>query len=189
MSEVPPLEHLLEQHRDALLQFVRRQGGGLAAFEAPDDLVQGIHMHALRVRDHFTYEGDAAFIGWIRAVARQFIAGRYAYWNALKRNAGPMLRVTYGGAPTGGAAGVALPAEGRGPVTRADAQEQESLAARAMDMLPERDQRLIELLCEDAGIDTCAQSLGISPAAAQRARLRARERFRKVFELLLTQGG
>lgn len=189
MGSVPSFTELLETHRAALLRFLEHHGRGLARYESADDLLQGVHLHALRVQERFVYQGEPAAYGWLCALARQHIARRHAHWKALKRQAGPLLRVTYGGARgTAEGSGIVLAANQRGPATWATLREHVDLAVRALHMLPERDRRLIELLRDGADIDATAAALELTPGAAQRARLRAQERFRKVFELLLRGG-
>jgi len=172
------LAELLARHRDALVRYFERNGAWLRRFEAAEDLAQGVHLHAIRHRDRFEYRGDRQFLGWLLALAGQHLADRIAHWKALKRDAGPMLRITFSGA------GVDPSAAGPGPFTHASRREQLRRAALAMDGLPPRDRELVRMMSAGAGIDTIASRLRVSPAAAQRARLRAMERFRKVYALL-----
>ena len=104
VDDAPPLAELLARHRGQLVRFLSREAGGLMRFEDAEDLAQGVQMHALRVEDRFTYQGEPQFIGWIHAVARRYIADRNAYWKALKRNAGTMLRLTFGASSQPGGA-------------------------------------------------------------------------------------
>ena len=107
MNEVPSLEELLVRHREVLVRYLGRKGSGLLKFEGAEDLAQAVHMKAIHAKERFDYRGEEAFIGWICTLGRQHIADRNAYWKAQKRNAGPMLRITYGNPTTGaGAAGV-----------------------------------------------------------------------------------
>ena len=172
------LADLLSRHRDTLIRYFEKNAAYLRRFEAPEDLAQGVHLHAIKHRDRFEYQGEKQFIGWLLALARQHLADRIAHWKALKRNAGPMLRITFSGA------GVDPPAAATGPVTHASRKEQLHLATLAMDGLPPRDRELLRMMSAGAGIDTVASRLKISGAAAQRARLRAMERFRKVYALV-----
>ena len=64
------------------------------------------------------------------------------------------------------------------------AKELLALARQALAALGERDQKLVGWLCEDLSIDEIAERLEISYDAAERARLRALERFRKSFAKL-----
>ena len=78
-------------------------------------------------------------------------------------------------------------AQQTGPVTRAEKREQLDLAALAMEGLPARDRELVRLMTRDVPIAATAERLGMSVAAAQRARLRAVERFRKIYRILERQ--
>ena len=187
-DDTPALSDLLVAHRAQLVRFLEREAGGLRRFEDADDLAQGVHMHALKVEDHFTYQGEPQFIGWLYAVARRYIADRNAYWKALKRNAGTMLRLTFGASSEPGGALYAPPAQLTGPQTFAQRREQVDVAAQAVAALPARDRQIVELVHQGQEIDEIAAALDISHAAAQRARLRAIERFEKLFRLALAQG-
>ena len=178
----PPLATLLDRHRATLVRYFERKGTGLARFESAEDLAQGVHLHAIDHRARFTYQGDEAFVGWLLALARQHLSRRIEHWTALKRDAGPMLRISFG-------AGVDPVAQQTGPVTRAERSEQLDLAALAMEGLPPRDRELVRLMTRDVPIAATAERLGMSEAAAQRARLRAVERFRKIYRILERQRG
>ncbi len=185
MNDVPTLEELLVRHREVLVRYLGRRGSGLLKFEAAEDLAQAVHMKAVQAEGRFDYRGEEAFIGWICTLGRQHIADRNAYWKAQKRNAGPMLRITYGGATSsGGAKGVSPAAEQQGPTTFAGVREQVEVAARAIATLPPRDAQIVELIRAGADVEDVARELRVSYAAAQRARLRSIERFKKAFELL-----
>ena len=188
-DDVPTLTELLTTHRDQLVRFLEREASGLRRFEDAEDLAQGVHMHALKVEDRFTYQGEPQFIGWLYAVARRYIADRHAYWKALKRNAGTLLRLTYGAGSEPGGAQFAPPLQITGPQTFAQRREQVDVAAQAIAALPSRDRQIVELVHQGQEIEGIADALGITHAAAQRARLRAIERFEKLFRLALEQGG
>ncbi len=186
----PSLAELLERHHAELVRHLRREGSGLLRYESAEDLAQGAALHALRVADRFEYLGDAAFMGWIRAIGRQHIANRTAYWRALKRNAGPMLRVTFGDTTDpGSGSGVNPEARLTGPATFADRRARLEIATSALALLPARDRELVEAICRGLSIDETAERLDITAAAAQRARLRAQERFKKTYELALRRRG
>lgn len=187
MADAPPLTDLLERHRDQLVRFLAREAGGLMRYEDAEDLAQGVHMHALRVEERFEYQGEPQFIGWLYAVARRYIADRNAYWKALKRNAGTMLRLTFGASSEPGSGAFAPPARLTGPQTFAQRREMVDVAAEAIAALPERDQRIVELANRGMDIDQLADALEVSAAAAQRARHRAVERFEKLFRLALAR--
>lgn len=176
------LSDLLVKHREALVRFLQKEASGLKRYEDAEDIAQGVHMHALKVADRFEYQGEKPFFGWLFAVARRYIADRNAYWKALKRDAGPMIRVTFGGA--GSEAGMlAPPARLTGPQTFAQRREHLSVAAKAIAALPERDRSIAGMITRELSIDDIAKELGISYEAAQRARLRTIERFGKLYTL------
>jgi len=176
------LADLLTRHRPVLVRYFERNAAYVRRFEGAEDLAQGVHLHAISHRDRFDYQGEKQFVAWLLALARQHLADRVAHWKALKRNAGPMLRITFSGA------GVDPKATATGPVTHASRKEQIHLATLAMDGLPPRDRELVRMMSAGAGIDTIASRLKVSPAAAQRARLRAIDRFRKVYALVRARG-
>jgi RNA polymerase sigma factor (sigma-70 family) len=168
-----------------------RKGVGLSRHESPEDLAQGVHMHALEHAGSFEYRGERSFVAWMLSVARQHLAHRIGYWSALKRDAGPLLRITFGaGASTGGGPSGVEPAYGgAGPSTRAGMREQVETAARAMDGLPPRDRELVILTARGCSIREIAGITSLGEAAAQRARHRALDRFRKIYEILERQRG
>ncbi len=172
------LVSLLANHRDTLVRYFEKNATPLRRYEAAEDLAQGVHLHAIKHGERFEYQGEPQFIGWLLALARQHLSDRIAHWKALKRDAGPMLRITFSGA------GIEPPATETGPVTHASRNEQIQRATLAMAGLPARDRALVRMMSAGLDIEAIASSLNISPAAAQRARLRAMERFRKVYALI-----
>ena len=181
------LADLLAKHREPLVRFLAKEASGLRRFEDAEDLAQGVHLHALKVADRFEYQGEKPFFGWLFAVARRYIADRNAYWKALKRDAGPLLRVTFGGSGSEPGAAMAPPARITGPQTFAQRREHLSTAARVISALPERDQVIASMITRDLSIDEIAAELDVSYEAAQRARLRTIERFGKLY-VLATEG-
>ena len=187
MTDRPPsLTALLAAHREALRAMLLRRASGLLRFESADDLVQGVHVRALEARAHFEYQGDREFFGWLARVARQHIAHRHRHWRALRRSAGRVLRFQASESLRldrgGGAPEPAVSATG--PPTAAFRREQVEVAAQALAMLFPRDQDLVRWITDDVAIDEIARRLGVSHAAAKKARLRALERFRKTFEIV-----
>lgn len=166
---------LLDRHRPRLVRFFRRRAAALRRQESPEDLAQGVHLYALQHGDAFEFRGEPAAVAWLLRLARQHLARRVGHWKAMKRDGGPMLRITLAEHPTTGRPG---------PLTAAEQSEQLLLASRAMDGLPERDRELVRLMNQDLPVREIAGRLGLSEAAAQRARLRAMERFRKIFVIL-----
>lgn len=180
MSALP---ELLVRHRPALLRYVERHAGAVQRFESPEDLVQGIHLRALEHQEGFSFQGREPFLAWLHEVARNFLNTRRAYWSALKRRPAGLLRLTQGVGTD--AHGVAEPAAlATGPATFAGRAEQVALAARALGLLLERDQVLVRWAGEGASTAEIAARLALSDAAAERARQRAVERFRKAHRLL-----
>jgi RNA polymerase sigma factor (sigma-70 family) len=178
---------LLTRHRARLVQYFERKGRAIQRHESAEDLAQGVHLHAIANQHRFEYQGEKAFVGWILKVARQYLTRRVQHWSALKRDAGPIMRITFGidtndGVRLGGAA--QPEANGPGPVTHASRAEQLELAARAIDGLPPRDRTIVRMMAGDHSIKEIAEELKISEAAAQKARLRAVERFRKIYTIL-----
>ena len=173
------LADLLARHRPALVRFFQVHGAMVRRHEAAEDLAQGVHLHALRHADLFTYRGEDAFMAWLLQLARQHLAARIVHWKALKRDGGKVLRITLAG--TGG---VDPGDDATGPATWADRRDRLRLATRAMDGLPPRDREILRYVARGADVADIAAGLNLSPAAAQRARHRALERFRKVYDVL-----
>lgn len=188
----PSLESLLVRDRPKLLEFVARQAGApLLRFESAEDLVQGVHHEALRGADRFEWRGEEEFTGWLRLVAKRYLAGRRDYWFAMKRNGGALLRLSWvaedgnRNASPGGGGSDRRPADTRtGPLTFAFRREQIVLATRAAAMLMPRDRDIVNWCVEGVELDEQAARLGISRKAAEHARDAALERLRKVFRLV-----
>ena len=172
------LEDLLTRHRETLVRYFRRHGAYLRRYEASEDLAQGVHLHAVRHQERFEFQGEPQFVSWLLRLAGQHLADRIAHWKALKRDAGPMARISFSGT------GVEPAGSLTGPITFASRKEQLHLATLAMNGLPPRDRELVRLMTDGAGIDTIAERLAVSSAAAQRARLRAMDRFRKIYAIV-----
>jgi hypothetical protein len=183
---VPSLESLLVRDREKLLEFIsRRAGAPLLRFESAEDLVQGVHQEALRSSERFEWQGEEQFTGWLRLVAKRYLAGRRDHWFALKRHGGALLRLSWGATdgnsrtPRGGEVDTRT-----GPATFALRREQVILATQAAAMLMPRDRDIVNWCAEGVAIDVQAARLGISRKAAEHARNAALERLRKVFRLL-----
>jgi DNA-directed RNA polymerase specialized sigma24 family protein len=183
----PSLESLLIRDRAKLLEFIsRRAGAPLLRFESAEDLVQGVHHEVLRSPQRFEWQGEEQFSGWLRLVAKRYLAGRRDHWFALKRNGGALLRLSWGATDGHGrTAGAGGAADTRtGPVTFALRREQVILATRAAAMLMPRDRNIVNWCAEGVAIDVQAARLGVSRKAAEHARNAALERLRKVFRLV-----
>ncbi len=170
------------QHATELRRYVEKHASLLLRFETLDDLVQAIHLRALREEARFTYRSDKEFFGWMYKLARQSLADRRAYWQAMKRDSGRVLRLTFHGRDSMDVLTELLPPTTRpGPATFASRRELLVLAVKALDALPPRDRDLVRWASEDMPLEEQAAKLCVSYGAAQRAGLRAAERFRKTF--------
>ena len=184
-ESAPNLETLLTEHRSTLARVVRHRGSGILRFESVEDLVQGVQLEALSVRERFEYRGDPEFIAWISQLARQHIANRWQYWSAKKRAAKHLVRVTLSDPDSvDGLRGFHPAAVGAGPATFAERRDLVVQATRALELLLERDRQLIEWSIAGITTEESAQRLGVSKDAAERARQRAFERLRKTWALL-----
>lgn len=179
------LPDLLEQHRAALVRMVASEGRGLLGRDSTEDLVQDICLRALRQEEQFVYRSEPEFFAWIKLITKQQIADRHDYWSALRRQAGQLLRITSSSSAGSTGSPAVRPADGAtGPATFADRREMLELASRTLGMMLERDRDLIRRISLGHDISELAKHLGISYSAAEIAKRRALERFRKTFELL-----
>jgi len=182
-----PLARLLEDQRTALLAYVRRHAGTLLRKETAEDLAQLVCVHALEHERSFRYESEEAFRGWLFALARSCLGERRDYWKALRRSPERLLHLTSADATTPGAVREP-PGRNTGPGTAASRKEQVALAAKALALLLPRDAHLIRWMAEDLPLAEQAEKLGISYEAVEKARLRALERYRQAFALLVRKG-
>lgn len=179
------LQARLVAQESALRGFVTRRSGSLLHFEDLDDLVQSILLKALDRVAGATFDSDAQLRAWLFTLAANLLEDRREHWRAVKRGAARVMRLTLSEAPR---FGVALPAmEQSGPATRAARRELLVLTSRALEALPPRDRELIQWRSDGVPVEDQAQRLAVTYAAAQRAGLRAFERFRKLFELAARQ--
>jgi RNA polymerase sigma factor (sigma-70 family) len=184
---VTRLALLLEEHRAALLAYVRRHGGALLRKETAEDLAQHVCVRVLEHERTFRYEGDEPFRGWLYALARSALGERRDYWQAKRRRPERLLHLTSADASTPGA--VREPAGRKtGPGTAASRKEQIALAAKALSLLLPRDAQLVKWTAEDLPLAEQAKGLGISYDAVEKARSRALERYRQAFALLVKKG-
>lgn len=180
---------LLDSHRDELLRYVRREARGLIHKDGPDDLVQDIHLRALKQAHQFTYQGEQEFLAWMKLIARQQIADRADHWGALRRQAGELLRITSTGSNSSASRrGVDPAGSGTGPGTFAERREMVERATRAVSVLPARDREIVGMVCQGKSIDEIGARFELAYDGAETAKRRALERFRKTFELLLKRG-
>ncbi len=181
------LSALLDARRDDLIRFVERHAGATLRREAAEDLVQGAHLRALARADEFEYRSDPEFEAWMYRVARAHLADRHDYWTAAKRRPERLLRLTRADGTDPGAAREP-PRDTAGPATRAEAADSLRKAEEALALLLPKDAALVRGVADGRTIDEDSASLGITYAAAQRARLRALERYRRAFQVLALRG-
>jgi RNA polymerase sigma factor (sigma-70 family) len=177
VSATPSVTHRLEDVRPDLLAFLRRHGGWVLRLETAEDLMQGLHLRVLERGSEARFEDRKAFLKWIYAVARTYVADRKVYWSALKRDSARLVRLTTAGA------GFEQVAAITGPSTFASRRELAAIAIRTLAVLRPRDRRLVRWTAEGVPLEEQAIRLGLSYTAARQARARAVERFRKAFEL------
>lgn len=180
----PTLANLLDRYGHELLRRVRARGRGLLRYETAEDLAQGVRLRVLQAASGFEYQGEDAFVGWLTRLIQAHVADRHDYWVAARRNAGAVVRITQVARRSRITAGVDPAANMTGPMTIAERRDLLDIAAQAVDVLLPRDQQIVGMLREDLSIREMAARLGISYEAAERARLRAIERFRRAYELL-----
>jgi RNA polymerase sigma factor (sigma-70 family) len=175
----------LDAHRTTLSGFVRRHAGVSLSHESEEDLVQGVHLQAIAQAERFDYRSRPEFEAWVLRIARGHLSDRRDYWTATKRRPERLLRLTRPDSDSPGPGTVREPAmSAPGPVTRADRSDRLRLAEEALTMLLPRDAELVRGQADGLTLEEEAERLEISYAAAQRARLRAIERYRKAFILL-----
>jgi RNA polymerase sigma factor (sigma-70 family) len=185
MADEPALLAALERTHDPLVAYLQREAKGLLARESIDDVVQGVHVRALRQAAQVELRSDGEFFNWLKIVARQHVLDRQKYWGALRRQGGAMLRITASPASSdAGGAGFEPAGAWTGPATYAMRREMIELAASAVKTLLPRDQELVRYTTDGVPIEEIAKLLGVSYDAAEQARRRAMERFRKSYELL-----
>jgi hypothetical protein len=197
MSEAPGGDRAafadwLGGQRELLAGFVRRRAGRLLLrLETTEDLVQGVCAHLLSRDDAPVPLEEPARRAWLFTACERWLSDRRDHWTALKRRGGEVLRLTFGDTDSEELRAIRdVAASVTGPSTFAVRREQVALAALALDMLLPRDRTLIEGLCADVELDEQARRLSISYDAAERARLRALERFRRCFQIVRSgQGG
>lgn len=174
----------LEQHGEEVLAYLRRHAGWLLRYETAEDLLQGVHVRILERGEGFEYRTREQFFAWIHRVVRSYLADRANYWSALKRKAARLVRLTQGVTPASDPNAAVEPAgTDTGPLTFAARREQLSLAVRVLGALLERDRQLVEWSAQGDSLEEMAERLDISYAAAQRAHLRALDRYRKAYAI------
>lgn len=186
-TERRPLAALLAEHPSALTAAIRREAGrALLRLESVEDLSQGAVEALLAADTQHAWTGEAGFVAWLGTVARNHVRARARHWARLKRGSGALLERCQAGEL--GPELDSLAASVTGPATQADRREQWIIATRALDLLTPKDRARIDAFAADVPLALSAERDGVPYATAQRARLRALERFRKAFELVKTDG-
>lgn len=183
------LDDLLANNAHRLVAFVRQHAQTLLMYESVEDLVQGATVRVIEQHDRFEERSEPESRAWLYAIVRGHLADRHAYWGALKRRSGRVLRLTMSpraGDGSSSSSSVPMPTGSTtGPGTFAERRELLALATRALAALPDRDRQLVQWTSQQVAIEDQAERLDVTYAAAQKAGLRAQERFRKTFTLLL----
>ena len=170
-------------HRERLEQFLRQHARGLERYDRPSDVLQDVCARALQEEGNYEHRSDGEFMAWLLQVARRHVADRNRHLHRLKRDAGPLLRLTLTGSGDE-SGGVEALADGVGPSTFAERRELVQRAMRALETLPERDRALVRAMNGGKTVSEIATEFGLETGAAQRARLRALDRFRRAFRAL-----
>jgi len=175
----------LEEHRDRLGRFVQRHAGRTLRFETVDDLIQDIHLRSIGQAAQFTYRSEPEFEAWMLRIARGHLADRYDYWTATKRGPERLLRLTRAEGDSSDPQAVRMPArDTAGPATRAGDSDELLRAEKALGLLLPRDAEMVRAHADGSTLEDEALRLEITYAAAQKARLRALQRYRKAFAVL-----
>lgn len=176
-----PLGDRILAQSEALRGYVARRAASLLDYEDLDDLVHAVLARAIDRAPLATFPTDEELRAWLFTVASRMLDDRRDHWRTVKRGAARVARLTRTERPT---SGVPLPASAEpGPATHAERRELLVLCARALEALPPRDRDLVRWRAEGLGLEEQARRLGVGYEAAQRAGLRAFERFRKVVAL------
>lgn len=173
------LQAALAFHRASLVRFVEHGARGLLRHESAEDLVQGIHVRALRAAREYRHRSEQEFLAWLATLARRHVADRHAHFAALRRSAGSLLRIGRGDAGQSSAPGAAPASPSIGPATFAVRREQVEVAMRVLAELPERTRELIDWEAQGLDLPEIARRLGLGYEAAKKARQRALEQFRE----------
>ncbi len=176
----------LDRTRDQLGKWVEREARGLLKRESVDDVVAGIHARALSQLEGFELRSDAEGFNWLKTIARQHVLDRQKYFAALRRQGGEMLRITSAslGDTPDARPGVQVAGRMTGQVTYAMRREAIDLAAKAIASLLPRDQEIVRRTVDGASVEDVAKEFRMSYDAAEQARRRAMERFKKAYEVL-----
>lgn len=175
-GDVASLAWVVERFSPLLVAQARfRMGPRLRARVAPEDVVQDVWALALpRLAELAAREGRST------PVLLRFLgtAVLHRVNDLLRRHAHGAAELDAEGSPF-----ASLPADTRGPLTRAIRGESRALVLAAIDELEERDRTLVVLRgIEQRGNEEAAELLGLAPNTAAQAYRRALERLRKRLE-------
>lgn len=93
-GDAKALEILIERHLPSLRAYVRgRMGPELRALESVSDVVQSTCREVLEHENRFRHPSPSAFRRWLFTTAARKVADRLVHKRALKRDAGPALRI------------------------------------------------------------------------------------------------
>lgn len=181
------LEELLLARRPELLGFLQRHASpAVLRYEAAEDLTQAVITRALESADNFEERDDDSTRAWLFRIARNYLADRTRYWMALKRRSGKVLRFEMSRSGSSDAPAAWDPrASQTSPSQFAIRREQLVTAAKAMNLLMERDRNLVTWTAHQIPISEQARKLDLSYEAAAKASSRAQQRFRDVYRLVV----
>ncbi len=173
-------------HQAELLGFCRRHASpAVLRYEAAEDLLQGIWTQALESEPDWQEGGEAAVRAWIFRLARNFLIDRTRYWMALKRRSSRVLRFEMSRSDTSSVGMWEPRASQTSPSQFAVRREQLVTAAKAMDLLLERDRQLVTWAAHKIPLSEQASRLGTAYDATAQASRRAQKRFRDVYRLIV----
>ena len=183
----PGFEQLLLDRRAELLGFLRRHANTtVLRYESAEDLTQAVITRALEAADQFEHRDSDATRAWLFRIARNYLADRSRYWMALKRRSGQVLRFEMSRSGSSGSAIMWDPSASQtSPSQFAMRREQLVTAAKAMDLLMERDRDLVTWAAHQIPISEQAQKLRLGYEATAQASRRAKQRFRDVYRLVV----
>ena len=181
------LEQLLLARRSELLGFLRRHASpAVLRYESPEDLTQAVLARALESAHNFEARDADATRAWLLRIARNYLTDRTRYWMALKRRSGKVLRFEMSRSGSSDEAVAWDPrASQTSPSQFAIRREQLITAAKAMNLLMERDRNLVTWTSHQIPISEQAQKLNLSYEATAKASRRAQQRFRDVYRLIV----
>lgn len=180
-------QDLLVDRRPELLGFLRHHASSaVLRYESPEDLLQGTLALALEGYAKLEERDAQATRAWLFRIARNHLADRTRYWLALKRRSGKVLRFEMSRSGNGSEmAGWTPKASQTSPSQFAMRREQLVTAAKAMNLLMERDRNLVTWAAHKIPLSEQAGKLNLAYAATAQASRRAQKRFRDVYRLVV----